>query len=90
MAKAAADPRVRAKAADVYEREVKPRAKAAWAEAKPRLEAARDDAAAGAPLDEVDGVAERHRRADADHADGGPGASRAEVLGQPRRPAPGR
>jgi hypothetical protein len=41
--KAAADPRVRAKAADVYEREVKPRAKAAWAEAKPRLEAARDD-----------------------------------------------
>jgi hypothetical protein len=41
--KAAADPRVQAKAADIYEREVKPRAKAAWAEAKPRLEAARDD-----------------------------------------------
>ena len=41
--KAAADPRVRAKAVDVFEREVKPRATAAWAETKPRLDAARDD-----------------------------------------------
>ena len=41
--KVAADPRVRAKAADVFEREVKPRAKAAWAETKPKLDAARDD-----------------------------------------------
>ncbi len=41
--KAAADPRVRAKAVDVFEREVKPRATAAWAETKPKLDAARDD-----------------------------------------------
>ena len=41
--KVAADPRVRAKAADMLERDVKPRAKAAWAETRPRLEAARDD-----------------------------------------------
>ncbi len=41
--KAAADPRIRAKAADVFEREIKPRATAAWAETKPRLDAARDD-----------------------------------------------
>ncbi len=41
--KAAADPRIRAKAAEVFEREVKPRAKAAWAETRPKLEAARDD-----------------------------------------------
>ncbi len=39
----ALDPRTRAKAADVFEREVKPRATAAWAETKPRLDAARDD-----------------------------------------------
>ena len=39
--KAAADPRVRAKAADVFESKLRPRAEAAWAEAKPRLEAAR-------------------------------------------------
>ncbi len=41
--KAATDPRIRAKAADVFEREVKPRATAVWAETKPRLDAARDD-----------------------------------------------
>ena len=41
--KAAADPRVRAKAADVFEREIRPRATAAWAETKPRLDAARED-----------------------------------------------
>ncbi len=41
--KAATDPRVRAKAADVFENTVKPRAEAAWAEAKPRLDAARDE-----------------------------------------------
>ncbi len=41
--KAASDPRVRAKVAEVFEREVKPRAKAAWTETRPRLEAARDD-----------------------------------------------
>ncbi len=41
--KAAADPRVKAKAAEVFEHGVKPRAKAAWAAAKPRLQAARDD-----------------------------------------------
>ena len=39
----ALDPRARAKAADVFEREIKPRATAAWAETKPRLDAARDD-----------------------------------------------
>ncbi len=41
--KAATDPRVRAKVTDVFEREVKPRATAAWAETKPKLDAARDD-----------------------------------------------
>ncbi len=37
----AADPRVRAKAAEVLETEIKPRAKAAWRETKPKLEAAK-------------------------------------------------
>ena len=41
--KAVADPRVRAKAANVFEREIMPRATAVWAETKPRLDAARDD-----------------------------------------------
>ena len=36
----AADPRVRAKAAEVLENEIKPRAKAVWAETKPKIEAA--------------------------------------------------
>ena len=36
----AADPRVRAKAAEVLETEIKPRAKAAWRETKPKIEAA--------------------------------------------------
>lgn len=37
----ASDPRVRAKAAEVYEEEVKPRAEAAWRRTKPKLEAAK-------------------------------------------------
>ena len=41
--KAATDPAVRAKAAEVFERDVKPLAKAAWAETRPKLEAARDN-----------------------------------------------
>ena len=36
----AADPRARAKAAEVYENEVKPRAEAAWQKNKPKVEAA--------------------------------------------------
>ena len=36
----AADPRVRAKAAEVLETEIKPRAKAAWRQTKPKIEAA--------------------------------------------------
>ena len=39
----AADPRVQAKAAQVFETEIKPRAAAAWKEAKPRLDQARSD-----------------------------------------------
>ncbi len=42
-AKLTSDPRVRAKAADVLEREVKPRAAAAWRRTRPKLEAARDE-----------------------------------------------
>ncbi len=37
----ALDPRARAKAAEVLEKEVKPRARAAWRQAKPKLDAAR-------------------------------------------------
>ncbi|MFQ5940066.1 MAG: hypothetical protein ACE5KL_08395 [Alphaproteobacteria bacterium] len=37
----ASDPRVQAKAAEVFEKEVKPRAKAAWRQTKPRLDAAK-------------------------------------------------
>ena len=37
----ALDPRTRAKAADVYEKEVKPRVRAAWRQAKPKLDAAK-------------------------------------------------
>lgn len=37
----ALDPRARAKAAHVYEKEVKPRARAAWRQAKPKLAAAK-------------------------------------------------
>ncbi len=39
----AADPRVQAKAAQVFESEVKPRAAAAWKQAKPHLDRARGD-----------------------------------------------
>ncbi len=39
----ARDERVRAKAAEIVDREVKPRAAAAWQKTKPKLEAARDD-----------------------------------------------
>ena len=42
-ARLASDPRVRAKAADVLEHEVKPRAAAAWRRTKPKLEAAREE-----------------------------------------------
>jgi len=42
-AKLASDPRVRAKAAEVVERELKPRAAAAWAQTLPKLESARDE-----------------------------------------------
>ena len=41
--RAAADPRLQAKAADFYQNEVKPRARAAWRETKPRLAAAKQD-----------------------------------------------
>ena len=41
--KAAANPKIRAKAADIFQGEIKPRAAAAWAETKPKLSAARDD-----------------------------------------------
>ncbi len=37
----ASNPRVRAKAAEVFEREVKPRAEEAWRKAKPKLDAAK-------------------------------------------------
>ncbi len=37
----ALDPRARAKAAEVFEKEVKPRARTAWRQAKPKLDAAR-------------------------------------------------
>ena len=39
----AADPRVRAKAAAVFDKELKPRAQAAWRQAQPRLHAARNE-----------------------------------------------
>jgi hypothetical protein len=39
----ASDPRVREKAAEVYEKEVKPRAANAWRQARPKLEAAGKD-----------------------------------------------
>ena len=42
-AKLASNPRVRAKAAEVVEREVKPRAAAAWRRTKPKLESVRDE-----------------------------------------------
>ncbi len=37
----ASDPRVRAKAAEVIEKEVKPRAEAAWRRTKPKIDAAK-------------------------------------------------
>ncbi len=37
----ASDPRVRAKAAEVFDKEVKPRAEAAWRRTKPKIEAAK-------------------------------------------------
>ena len=37
----ALDPRARAKAAELLEKEVKPRARAAWRQAKPKLDAAK-------------------------------------------------
>ena len=41
--KLTSDPRIRAKAADVLEHEVKPRAAVAWSHTRPKLEAARDE-----------------------------------------------
>ena len=41
--KLTSDPRIRAKAADVLEHEVKPRAAVAWSHTRPKLEAARDN-----------------------------------------------
>ena len=41
----AADPRVREKAAELIETEVKPRVRDAWQQAKPRIDAARSDLA---------------------------------------------
>lgn len=43
VARLASDPRVRARAADVLEHEVKPRAAAAWLRTKPKLEAVREE-----------------------------------------------
>ena len=37
----ASDPRVRAKAAEVFDKEVKPRAEAAWRRTKPKIDAAK-------------------------------------------------
>jgi len=42
-AKLASNPRVRAKAAEVVEREVKPRAAEVWRQTKPKLESVRDE-----------------------------------------------
>lgn len=41
----ASDPQVRAKAADLYKQEVKPRAAETWRQARPKLEATRDELA---------------------------------------------
>jgi len=43
VARMARDPRVRAKAAEFLEQEVKPRAADTWRKTRPKLEAARDD-----------------------------------------------
>ena len=37
----ASDPRVRAKAAEVFDKEVKPRAEAAWRRTKPKIDSAK-------------------------------------------------
>lgn len=42
----AADPRVRAKAAEIIEREIRPRAERAWQSAQPRIDAVRSELAA--------------------------------------------
>lgn len=39
----ATDPETRRRAAEMYEREVRPRAERAWQSTRPRLEAARDE-----------------------------------------------
>ncbi len=41
--RAASDPRLHAKARDLFKSEVRPRAEDAWRRAKPRLDAARSD-----------------------------------------------
>ncbi len=50
----ASNPRVRAKAAEVFEREVKPRAEEAWRKAKPKLDAAKAEIdAAKAEIEDI-------------------------------------
>lgn len=50
----ASDPQARAKAAEVFEKEVKPRARAAWRQAKPKLDAAKAEVdAAKADLKDI-------------------------------------
>jgi len=43
MKRLASDPRARAKAAEMFEKEVKPRAAQAWHQGKPRFDAAKRD-----------------------------------------------
>ncbi len=62
----AANPRMRAKAGELYEREVKPRARAAWDDAKPTVEAAKKDlreaAAAADPRSDPVGFAKQLKK----------------------------
>lgn len=59
----ASNPRVRAKAADILENQVRPRAAEAWRKTKPRIDAAkaglRDAAAEADPLKDPRGFAAR-------------------------------
>ena len=66
LARAARDPRVQARAGEVYRDTVRPRAAAAWQKAKPQIDAARRDvrdaAAETSPLDDPAGFAANLRR----------------------------
>lgn len=59
----ASDPRVQAKAADIMENQVRPRAEDAWRKAKPKIDAAkaglRDAAAEANPMRDPRGFAAR-------------------------------